>query len=864
MLNLGKVTLASWDYYLNQVAAGQEEYYTGVGESPGQIVPTVLAERLGIAGVVDADRFRRLLGGLHPDTGERLRHREVTVLAFDVAFRPAKGVSLLWGLGGPDLAGQVEAGHTVAVQAAVEYLEQHAAVARRGAAGREQVAGDGLLVVAFRHRTSRAGDPLLHDHVLVANLTRGPDGQWTALDGRGIYQHLKTARYLYHAVLRAELTRRLGVKWGPVNYGMADVEGIPREVVEAFSQRRRQVLGRLQAWGVSGPRAAEVACLDTRPAKERGVTEDALRARWLRRATELGFGQDDLLACLGRAGLRLPASVLAGPLLDELIGEGGLTEQGSTFTRREVIQAICERLPAGATAEEIQGLADRLLARGEVIAEVGWQPVGQPIRDAGLLAEDASRYTTRDHLAVEARLLRAATDRQAQGIAVVPASVTDHVLAGHERETGKPLDPGQTQMVRTLTGSGDGVAVAEAAAGSGKTTALGVARQAWEETGHTVIGAALAARAAQQLTQGAGMPARTIARLLRDLDRGRRRLDARTVLVIDEAGMVGTRTLARLLAHAADAGAKLVLVGDARQLPEIEAGGAFQQFAVRLGAIRLRSNHRQHARWERHALSLLRAGDVDAAIRAYNRRGRVVIRATPEAARHALVADWRQLTRTQRHGAEPVLMLAARRADVDQLNELARQRLCRAGQLGTEALTIQGKQFAVGEQIMTLRNAYRLGVLNGTRATITGIDHQAGSVRLRTDDGRDILLPRGYLHPAPGQPRRIDYAYATTVHKAQGLTAARSLVLATGMLTRRWAYTALSRGQLDNRLYLAASDLPRLDEVEMTPSPRRHPVSALRDQLNTTGDKRMAVEYLAETQPVHGAAPACTSVELDL
>ena len=206
-------------------------------------------------------------------------------------------------------------------------------------------------------------------------------------------------------------------------------------------------------------------------------------------------------------------------------------------------------------------------------------------------------------------------------------------------------------MVRRLVLDGDGVAVVVGQAGTGKTYALAAAREAWEASGHRVIGAALARRAAIELEDGAGIASTSVAALLDDLRRRPlRTLGRRAVVVIDEAGMVPTRALAEIVEHVERAGAKLVLVGDDRQLPEIGAGGAFGALAKRLPAIELRENRRQVAAWERDALALLREGDADGAVRRYAQRGRIVAgerqRRGAAAARRGLVARGRPRRRS--------------------------------------------------------------------------------------------------------------------------------------------------------------------------------------------------------------------------
>src|SRR4051812_30074588 len=196
---------------------------------------------------------------------------------------------------------RVREAHDIAMREAVGYLERSAAAVRRGHGGGGGEEASGLVAAAFRHRTSRAGDPQLHTHVLVANVGRGLDGRWSALDGRRLYAHARTASFLYQAVLRGELRRELGVEWSPVRRGIAEVVGVPRDVMRAFSRRRAEIETALAERGTSGARAAEAAALATRRVKDPRVTADRLVSEWRARASELGFGPRELAAIVGRA-----------------------------------------------------------------------------------------------------------------------------------------------------------------------------------------------------------------------------------------------------------------------------------------------------------------------------------------------------------------------------------------------------------------------------------------------------------------------------------------------------------------------------------------------------------------------------------
>src|SRR4051812_39775091 len=241
MLSLGKLAAGpdAGRYYEEVVARGREDYYAGEGEAPGRWVGAGAA-MLGLQATVEDGEVGHLLAGEDPATGALLGRKitEGRVAGFDLTFKAPKSVGILFGIGEPEIARVLRECHEVAVDDAIGYLEREACRARRGKDGVLQVDGRGFVAAAFGHRTSRAGDPLLHTHVVVANRTQGPDGRWTALDARPIFRHAKTAGYLYQARLRHEVTERLGLEWGEVRKGSADLAGFSRELVEHFSQRR--------------------------------------------------------------------------------------------------------------------------------------------------------------------------------------------------------------------------------------------------------------------------------------------------------------------------------------------------------------------------------------------------------------------------------------------------------------------------------------------------------------------------------------------------------------------------------------------------------------------------------------------------
>jgi len=793
------------DYYRKAVAEGVEEYYQGVGEAPGEWIGRSAREALGLHGEVATPDLEAVFAGADPATGVRLgvfTKREV--IGFDLTFRAPKSVSILFGLGTPEIAAAVRDAHEAAVNAAFGWIETNVARTRTGKGGMNQVRVDGLTAAKFRHRTSRAGDPHLHTHVLVANMAQGPDGRWRTLDGRMIFTHASTGGYLYEAQLRHELTERLGVGWEPAVNGIADLTGVDKSVLSHFSDRRKAIEEHLDKVGFRTARAAQIATLATRTAKDTSLTDGVtMRDVWVDKAAEIGFDPAALGRLVGQAALQPVTDDIRAELFAHLAGPEGLTARASTFDRRAVLQSVAQALRTGAPVSDIEGLADAFLASPEVVRILDPEAqVGLTYRDVIRRADGTivatptpGRWSTRDLVAIEQRLVAGAMARQGDGSGLVDAGTLEAALA--QRPT---LSVEQSDMVVRLTTGGHGVDVVSAAAGTGKTFTLDAARHAWEAAGYKVVGAAHTGQAARELQASAAISSFTLAMLQIDLDAARTRLSDRTVLIVDEAGMAGTRTLAPILDTAHAAGAKVILVGDPRQLPEIDAGGVLAGLAQRLDAIELNENRRQRAVWERAALEQLRDGDVDAALDAYRRHDRIITAATAPALRSVMVADWW----SWRIGGEHAAMITTRNSDADDLNARARAYRQRAGQLHGPELVIDDRPYQRGDEILCRRNDYRLDVRNGTRGTVTHVDIKRRAVTIAVDD-RSVTLPSEYLDAG-----HISHAYAFTVWKTQGATFDRGLLLGTDELFRERGYVGLSRGRDSNHLYMNGGTEPDL------------------------------------------------------
>ncbi|MDG5972968.1 Ti-type conjugative transfer relaxase TraA (plasmid) [Sphingomonas paucimobilis] len=444
-----------------------------------------------------------------------------------------------------------------------------------------------------------------------------------------------------------------------------------------------------------------------------------------------------------------------------------ITRQQATFTTRD-LATFAFRHSDG--KEQFDQVMAAVRASPELVA-------------LGKDGRDQERFTSRDMIATEARLERAGDELAARRDHGLPAAVLDRAsaVAGSE---GLVLGDEQQAALEHITGS-SGVANVVGYAGTGKSAMLGIARDGWEQAGYTVRGAALSGIAAENLEGGSGIQSRTIASLEHAWGQGRDQLGPKDVLVVDEAGMIGTRQMERVLSHVRDAGAKVVLVGDPEQLQAIEAGAAFRSIAERHGAAEITEVRRQRDDWQKEATRSLATGRTGAALHAYESRGMVQAADTREGARGELVGGW-----DRQRQAEPDktrIILTHTNAEVRALNEEARGRMRATGELGADVgVTVERgrRDFAAGDRIMFLRNERSMGVKNGTLGTLEQVSERRMAVRL--DDGNRVAFDlKDYAH--------VDHGYAATIHKSQGVTVDRAHVLATPGMDRHGTYVALSR-----------------------------------------------------------------------
>ncbi|MFT3974904.1 MAG: Ti-type conjugative transfer relaxase TraA [Amaricoccus sp.] len=501
-------------------------------------------------------------------------------------------------------------------------------------------------------------------------------------------------------------------------------------------------------------------------------------------------------------------------ITDPSIALDAITHRQSTFTRRDMAMFAHRHSDGIDQFNEVMGAM-----RGSPdLVELGQDGRGE------------DRFTTREMIEAEQRLHRAAELMAERERHEMNDADREAALARAEQR-GLVLSGEQADALAHVTDGRD-LGIVVGYAGTGKSAMLGVAREAWEAAGYEVRGVTLSGIAAENLEGGSGIASRTIASMEHGWKNGRDMLTSRDVLVIDEAGMVGTRQLERVLSHAVEAGAKVVLVGDPQQLQSIEAGAAFRSIHERHGGAEIGEVRRQREDWQRDATRDLATGRTGEAIHAYDAYDMVHEAQTREQARDDLIDRWDRDRQASPDSSR--IILTHTNAEVRELNEAARDRMRAVGDLGEDVrVTVERgeRNFAAGDRIMFLQNEHGLGVKNGTLGTIEQVSAQ--SMTVQTDDGRSISFDlKDY--------DRIDHGYAATIHKAQGMTVDRTHVLATPGMDAHGSYVALSRHRDGMDLHYGRDDFANQDRLARILS---------RDRA-----KDMATDYGQQTDPAQDYA----------
>ncbi|MEU7317532.1 MobF family relaxase [Streptomyces sp. NPDC007083] len=767
---------------------------------------------------------------------------------WEMVLSPVKSFSMLWATADDEQRARLDAVERAAFEKVFARLESEVCWTRVGPMppAQVQVPGRGFIGAVFSHRSSRAGDPDFHRHLVISSKVRAEDGRWLALDARPLHARLVEFSELYTAEVERGMAAEFGVlaqarqdSIRPARRPVREFLGVSEEAVHTFSRRRRSTETELASMtrdfrareGREPTRAeeyklAQAATLSARPAKQRSTVEEE-RGRWIEQVRELGVQRPEALlqhaaeVSRKQAGdaveAEVPLTGIPGRALRVL--EGQRAQWTRSNAAAEVYRQLVEtgwhvRLDDAAFAQTVERATDALLDPDLCARLDAPDAVTLPERfrraDGGSVFEPVATgqvFTSHGLLAAERDLVEAAT-RPAPVRTLTPQEV-DAALAAGDEERGFQPSTEQRQVVRNVLGSDVRVGAIIGPAGTGKTTIMRLVREAADEHGLPVLGLAGGQVQADNLGEEAGIRAENIARwrYMSERNGGSQwSLQPGQIVIVDEAGQASTPDLHALAAQVEAVGGRLLLVGDPRQLGSPGVGGALALVEADAGAQylsevrRFRDADKTMRTWEIEAATALSRGDADASFDAYAQRGRVA-HGSADGMLDAVYTAWQQDVGDGLNS----IMIASSNALVAQLNERARGDLADRGEVDTSVETdlSDGNRAGAGDRIVTRANDRRLRthdgrqwVRNGDTWRVDAVEDDGNLTAVHDRTGRRITLPASYVSEA------VELGYAVTKDRAQGLTVDTGHALWDSSMDRNGAYPSLTRGRLANFVYL--------------------------------------------------------------
>ncbi|MER7688722.1 MobF family relaxase [Streptomyces sp. NPDC097610] len=860
------------------------------------------AERAAMRGKVGAVLFREEYGRgpeSKEELGKFIKQQEgakprSAVAGFDLVFSAPKSVSVLWALGDEQLRKTIEQAHVQAISDTMQWLEQHAAMTRTGVNGiAQEDVQRGLIATRFRHHDNRHSEPMLHDHVVVANKVLGLDGKWRTLDSGLLYAQNVPASELYNQRVVEEVCVRLGLRAEPreVTPGkrpVMEIAGVGYDLIEGHSSRSMSIKERTaelveqyrKEHGYEPSQKVLIALtqqatLDTRPDKKAARPLAEMRTEWRRSAVET-FGAhrvDGLLDdARAAAAATRPRPAALGHIDIEQAARDVLTtvdDYRSVWGRRQVL-AEARRWVMNATRAAIVGgdLAERITERVLSVEAINITPADLNPRFEPLTrADGTSIYRRRETELFTSAVVLAAEDR------IVAAARTDVIPAVslptykrieeayQQAHPDRQLDAGQRALAEAFA-TGEKLAIAGIGpAGAGKTTAMKVAADAVRAAGGRVIGLGPSARAASELSSGIESPAYVLHEWLGARERARQGYPLRPefelgpgdLIIIDEAGMAGSKRIAAVVAEAEAAGALVRLIGDPAQLAAVESGGALRLLSNTVPVIELETVHRFRTAGEAAASLMLRSGEPEKAWTWYIDQRRVIA-GTREQMQQQIFADWQR----DIDAGKTAMMMADHRVTVSELNALAQAYRMGAGHLDRSqtANLHDGLEAHRGDLVVTRKNdrknVVRGGkdfIKNGDQWVVERITPDGDLVVRHTHHGGRSVLASDYVE------RWVELGYASTGHRGQGATLNTGSGLVTRTTTREGAYVQLTRGQEDNRLYVIVEEGQTLHDVLDAIARNAQPSLSATESIQAEQERAWGIPQLAaEYTDVHDRA----------
>jgi conjugative relaxase-like TrwC/TraI family protein len=786
------VTPERGDYYLTPDGE--------MAQAPGRwLADAETLDRLGIVAgkPLDGADFIALMEGRHPGTGSWLRPEGAgggRGGGIDVTFSAPKSVSTVWALGDPWQREQIEQAHGRAVEQTIHHLREQVPVVRRRYSGQvvEEQAKD-VIATEYRHTTARgvsgaqAPDPQLHSHVVITGAVRDDD-RIVAVASRPIFRSARELGAFYRSALADELVRDgYAIEQGTGKDGRYfEIAGVPRELCEAFSGRSREVARAAERFRARYGRAPERGelrnlALENRRAKELTTRSDLQRV-WTETGRDHGFGPDEAVRLIGAS--ERPAAERA---IEDRV-EAKLTEQHAVFEERDLRAVVLEQAAGEMAPDQALGIAREM------------------VRDRRVLTLEGGRMTTlavrAQEQAIERRTTQLAqpTDRDVGEIA------RDNAVREVAERIGGPLSPEQHDALAVLTGP-ERAAVLVGPAGTGKGVVIDAAARAEQHAGRETIGVAVSGSTAERLgTDSPALAGRTLTldALVARANTGAIHVGRDTTVILDEAGMVDHKRLDALTGLVERSGAKLVTVGDGKQLPSIGPGGMFDRLTGHAPTVELADIHRTEDPAEQRAWQALRAGEPERAMAHYASRGQLHLSDTRDQAAEQAVQTWAALTEG-RDVREVALIADAANTEIDRLNARAQHLRAQRGELGHHETPLPGVHYGLREgDLIAFTTQHRPPgqprVENGTRGQVSAI-HERGVTVTLDGSQRNVQLAHGDLDS-------LRLAYAQHVYRQQGATVERSVVLTGGWQTsKETAYVEATRARHGTDWFIARDDL---------------------------------------------------------
>ena len=760
----------------------REDYYSSEGAG---IWHGSASARLGLSGSVSPDDFKRLAEGYSP-SGEALVQNAGDPerrAAWDLTFSAPKDVSVLWAVADRETRDEIERVHDRAVAETLRELEGRFGFTRRGQGGHETEKG-GMVFAVFRHGTSRDLDPQLHSHAVALNLVAREDGSFGTLETREIYSHQKVIGAIYRAHLAHGLAK-MGfqvVREGE-SFGIA---GVPRELRDEWSKARQRIEAEMARLGASGAKAAEMANLATRSKKNHEVTPEALREGWQAHAREHGFSRQEV------------EKIRAHDFMARLEKPDAKAELREAAERKAVLSD---------KEIEYQALVATVGQGREAARQFDQEMKREAVVLVDLEKKRVVRYSTHEMVRVERDLMRMIQRGRSDERHKLAEEHVRAAISRFEASKGIQLSQEQKRAVLHLTARAGRDAVLVGDAGTGKSTSMEAVREAYQAAGYKVVGLAPTGKAAAGLEQSTGIQSKTIDSYLSQVERSKAPApDAKTVVILDEAGMVDSRRLHSLREVLERGGAKLILVGDHKQLQPIAAGAAFRHAAQVLGHARLEEIRRQRDAAERRAVAAMSRGEAVAAMRHYIEQERVAVRTTHAKACQEIAR--RYIKAADQVGKDKTLAMASTNARVRDVNQAVRDALKVRGELqnGREYMAArevevrdpktretrtgivkERMELAPGDRVIYAgANDYKSDLRRGDLGTVVRCGEKSVTVRLDRDGReREIDLAK----------KDLRHGYCITTHRAQGATVERAIVYASADVSREMAYVQASRAR---------------------------------------------------------------------